>query len=196
MLAAIILAAGESRRMGEPKALVRFGAKTFLETIVANFQDAGIEKLVVALGHDAVNILEKVQHLPVQFVINQNYSLGQFSSLQTGVAILPPETSGVFLALVDQPQIGAQVFALLKDAFLSDPQKIVVPTFAGLRGHPTILPRALFGKILSAPVTETAAKIIRRHSHLIREIQIESESILWNINTQEELAEIHRRLIP
>ncbi len=196
MLAAIILAAGESRRMGEPKALARFGAKTFLETIVANFRDAGIEKLVVVLGHDAVNILEKVQPLPARFVINHNYSLGQFSSFQTGVAILPPETAGVFLALVDQPQIGAQVFSTIKDAFLSEPQKIVIPTFAGRRGHPTIFPRALFSEILAAPVTETAAKIIHSHAQLVQEIQIENESILWNINTHEELAEIRRRVTP
>lgn len=192
MVPAIILAAGESKRMGEPKALVHFGEKSFLETIVANFRDAGLEKLVVVLGHDARRILKKVQHLPVQFVINHNYPSGQFSSLQCGLKLLPPDVDGVFLALVDQPHISPQLIASLKDVFLTNPQKIVIPIFSGRRGHPVILPRTLFAEMVSAPSSQNAAAIIRGHAEIIHEAAAD-ESILWNINTKEELAAVRRR---
>ena len=193
-IAAIILAAGESRRMGEPKALARFGQQSFLEAIIASFQSAGLEDLAVVLGHDASNVLGKVQHLPVQFVINKDYPSGQFSSFQTGLAALPPIVDGAFLALVDQPQIGSHIISVIKEAFLANPQKIIIPTFNGRRGHPPIFPRSVFEEIVLAPDTETATKIVRSHPELIREIQVASESVLWNINTKEELAEVRRRI--
>jgi molybdenum cofactor cytidylyltransferase len=179
--------------MGEPKALVRFGRHFFLETIVANFRTAGIENPVVVLGHDAAHIQEKLGHLASRFVINKDYPCGQFSSVQTGVAALPADVEGVFLALVDQPQIGSQIIAMLKEAFLATSQKIVIPTCNGRRGHPPILPRALFEEIASAPPTENAAAIIRRHRELIREIETGDESILWNINTKQELQNLRAR---
>ncbi len=192
-IAAIILAAGESRRMGEPKALVRYGQYSFLETVIRNFRNADIENSVVVLGHESSRILEKVQHIPAQFVINHNYSTGQFSSFQAGVTAVP-NAAGAFLVLVDQPQIGSQIISTLKEAFLTNPRSISIPTFKGRRGHPPIFPRSLFQEIVSTPPTENAATIIHRHSELVREIEIEDESILWNINTKKDLEEARFRL--
>jgi CTP:molybdopterin cytidylyltransferase MocA len=193
-LSAIILAAGESRRMGEPKALVQFGEHRFLETIINNFHDAGVDHRLVVLGHGAADIYESVKHLPAQFLENPRYSLGQFSSLQAGVNALPLETDGAFLALVDQPQISSGIISAIKGQFIANPQMIVIPTFNGRRGHPPILPRAVLQKIASAPETETAATIIRRHPEQTLEFEVDSESILWNINTKDEVEEVCKRL--
>lgn len=195
-IATIILAAGESRRMGEPKALVRYHEGSFLETIVTTYRDAGIENVVVVLGHHSARILEKVQHLTAQFVINQNYAAGQLSSFQVGVANLASEVDGVFLAPVDQPQIGVRTVSTIREKFLVEDKRIIIPTYNGKKGHPPIFPKTLFKEIVSAPLTENAAAIFHRHPELVRTIEVDDESILWNINTKKELAAVRQRLNP
>ena len=87
--------------MGKPKALVKYGEKSFLETVIGNFQNAGLEEIIVVLGFAAEDILAKLRLPSVQIVIKENYSLGQLSSFQAGLGCLGSDVDGVFLALVD-----------------------------------------------------------------------------------------------
>lgn len=195
MISVIILAAGESTRMGEPKALVKFGEKSFLETVIDNFQKAGIEKILAVLGFAAEEIAKQLKLRHDLYVINENYQLGQFSSFQTGVKQLGPAISGTFLALVDQPQIGAPVIKKLLNAFHKNfsSNKIMVPTYQGKRGHPPIFPKTLFSEILFAPPSQTAADIIRKDHGRVLEVETEDECILWNINNKHDLDEVRER---
>ena len=189
MFSAIILAAGESTRMGEPKPLVRFGKLTFLETVRQNVKNAGIEDISIVLGHKADQITKELNLSPNDFIINHNYQFGQFSSVKTGVKNLKPNCTGVFLALVDQPQIGSNVLAKLRKNFEENPDKIVIPTFKGKRGHPPVLPKWLFPEIITAnSTTQKTSAIIHSHPDKIYELEINDESILWNINTKEALS--------
>lgn len=187
MFSAIILAAGKSTRMGEPKPLVRFGKQTFLETILQNFKNTGIEDVLIVLGYKAEQIAKELNLPPDDFAINKNYQLGQFSSVQTGVKNLQSNCTGVFLALVDQPQIGSNVLTKIRKAFEENSGKIAIPTFKGKRGHPPVLPKWLFSEILTANPTQKASALIRNHPDEIYELEIDDESILWNINTKENL---------
>lgn len=187
MLAAIILAAGKSTRMGEPKALVRFRKKSFLETIVENFKNAGIENVLTVLGHAATDISKELNLSSKNFVVNSNYQLGQFSSFQTGVRNLPSEAVGTFLVLVDQPQIDTKLIKEIQAAFLGHSEQIVIPTCKGKRGHPPIFPRAFFPEILGMASSQTAADFIHRHADDIFEVEVGNERILWNINTKQDL---------
>lgn len=190
MISAIILAAGESTRMREPKPLVRFGKQTFLETILQNFKNAGIEDILIVLGHKADQITKKLNLSPDDFTVNKNYQFGQFSSVQTGVKNLQPNCTGVFLALVDQPQIGSDIIAKIRKNFEDNPDKIVIPTLKGKRGHPPVLPKWLFHEILTAnPALKTSA-IIRNYAHKVSEVEIDDDSILWNMNTKQDLEKI------
>lgn len=190
MISAIILAAGESTRMREPKPLVRFGKQTFLETILQNFKNAGIEDILIVLGHKADQITKKLNLSPDDFTVNKNYQFGQFSSVQTGVKNLQPNCTGVFLALVDQPQIGSDIIVKIRKNFEDNPDKIVIPTLKGKRGHPPVLPKWLFHEILTAnPALKTSA-IIRNYAHKVSEVEIDDDSILWNMNTKQDLEKI------
>jgi molybdenum cofactor cytidylyltransferase len=194
MVSAIILAAGKSTRMGEPKALLKFGKQSFLETSIANFRAADIENIIVVLGHNAEIILQNVNPSLAQFVINHNYQLGQFSSFQVGIRKLQPEAEGVFLALADQPQIGVSVIAQIVNAFYKNPERIVIPVFNGKRGHPPIFPKRLFSEILSSPPSQITSDVIRSNSELVYEVQIDDVRILRDIDTKEELLQIRKEL--
>lgn len=193
-VSAIILAAGKSTRMGHPKALVKFNGGSFLQTIMKNFNQAGVEDIVVVLGHDSETIAEKLRLPDKPLVINENYEMGQFSSFQTGIRALSKHTTGVFLALVDQPQIGAEVIRSLLASFLANPDRILIPTYRGHRGHPTVFPGRLFEEIRTAPATISARDILTDHQADILELEVQDESILWNINTKSDLQQIQRRM--
>jgi len=186
-LSAIILAAGESTRMGEPKALVNFGKNSFLQTIRNNLTKSGVEHIVTVLGYAANEIILKLNLQEDDFIIHKNYRLGQFSSFQAGVKRLPPETKGAFLCLVDQPQIQPEVFYQLRQAFEMYPGKIIIPAFQGKRGHPTVFPGSLFSEIIAVPANSTAKEIIYSHREIILEMNIPDKSILWNLNTKKDL---------
>ena len=186
-LPAIILAAGESTRMGEPKALVNFGKHSFLQTIRNNLTKSGIEHIVTVLGYAANEIIRKLNLQEDDFIIHKNYRLGQFSSFQAGVKQLPPKTKGVFLCLVDQPQIQSEVFCRLRETFQMYPEKIIIPAFQGKRGHPTVFPGSLFSEIIAAPANSTAKEIIDSHRGIVFEMNIPDKSILWNLNTKKDL---------
>ena len=187
MISAIILAAGESTRMREPKPLVRFGKLTFLETIIQNFKNAGIENISIVLGHKAEQIAKELKLSPDNFTINKNYSFGQFSSVQAGVKNLKSNCTGVFLTLVDQPQISSDIIAEIRIFFEENSDKIVIPTFQGKRGHPPVLPKWFFHEILTANPTQKTSEIIRNHPHKVCGLEINNESILWNMNTKQDL---------
>ncbi|NIR50274.1 NTP transferase domain-containing protein [candidate division KSB1 bacterium] len=181
--------------MGEPKALVRYEEQTFLETIISNFQKAGVKKVVVVLGHAADKILEIVNLDSSELVLNPNYRRGQLSSFQAGVRyVLNTKVEGAFLALVDQPQIGANVIRNLARVFEKESDKLILPTVSGKRGHPPIFPRWLFPEIVDAPLSMTAADIIRDHAPRVVEVEVADERILWNINTKEDLKKMKNKL--
>ncbi len=190
MLSAIILAAGESTRMDQPKPLANFGKNTFLHIILQNFKNAGIEDVVIVLGHESERIIEELNLCADSYTINKNYKLGQFSSVQKGVKNLNRTCSGAFLALADQPQIGSNVFTKISKVFGENPNKIVIPTFNGKRGHPPVLPKWFFREILSATPNQKTSEIIRSHPDKVYELEIDDESILWNINTKADLERV------
>ncbi len=195
MVSAIILAAGESTRMGEPKALLPFGERSFLETIISNFRAAGIENIIVVLGHNAELILRKVNPSDAEFVINTNYKHGQFSSFQVGIKKLEPDVEGAFLALVDQPHMAVSVIAEILNGFQKNQERIVIPMFKGKRGHPPIFPRRLFNEIVSSPPSRITSDVIRSNSELVYEVQIDDARILRDIDTKQQLVEIQMERI-
>src|ERR687896_1806630 len=115
MLAAVVLSAGESSRMGRPKALLSIGGQTFIERIVAVLKQAGLEKIFVVLGHNAGSMAQKIAHLPVSVLVNPDYPKGQLSSLQVAVRHLRAheDCHGMLVHLVDHPYINAELVDLL-----------------------------------------------------------------------------------
>ncbi|MFQ5602768.1 MAG: NTP transferase domain-containing protein [bacterium] len=193
-VSAIILAAGESKRMGHPKALMRFGKQTFLQTVISNVQQAGVESILVVLGHAKESIIPSLRNWPVEIVINENYRTGQFSSFQTALKKLKPDCAGTLLVLVDQPQIGSEVIRKVLSAFQRLPEKIIIPSYQNRRGHPPLIPQSLFQEIVQAPPDWNASALIADHAEIVHEVEVHDESILWNINTLEDLKIVNAQL--
>lgn len=187
MIAAVVLAAGESRRMGCPKALLPIEGQTFIERIVTALGDAGLEKIFVVLGHNAETMAQKIAHLPVTVLVNRDYPMGQLSSLQVAVRYLraDQDCQGILVHLVDHPYIDPRLVKLLAARFAESGKLIVVPSFGGKRGHPVIFARSLFDELLDAPLEQGAKVVVNAHRAETLEINTADEGITLDIDTPE-----------
>ena len=184
MLVAVVLSAGESSRMGRPKALLPLGEVSFLERIVKSLQATKIQKTVVVLGHNAEAIEEKIRHLPVTIVVNRNYTQGQLSSLVAALrALAGEEIDGILLHLVDHPFLNRDLVHRMIDRFYESKKLIVVPAYQGRRGHPVIFSSSLFGELLSAPPDQGAKSVVRAHAADTLEIETDDEGVTLDIDT-------------
>ena len=183
MIAGLILAAGESRRMGRDKALLTYRGQTFLETIMGNLGAAGIEKVTVVLGHHAEAIQRAVDLGSVRVVINQEYLRGQTSSLQLGLAAAAADSpEAVILCLVDHPAISPEVMAKLIESFESTRPPVLIPTYKGERGHPVVISQKLFPELLALLPVEPANTVIRKYRNETQFVELADRGILIDVD--------------
>ena len=187
MIAAVVLSAGESSRMGRPKALLPIDGQTFIERIVGALKRGGLERIVVVLGFDAEEMRKEIEHLPVEIVVNPEYQRGQLSSLQSALRHLAGANNcdGVMVHLVDHPYIDAKLIDVMLGRFSETKSLIVVPRHQGKRGHPVIFSRALFSELLNAPMDEGAKAVVNAHRDETLEIDTEDVGITLDIDTPE-----------
>jgi molybdenum cofactor cytidylyltransferase len=191
MIAAVVLAAGESSRMGRPKALLPIEGTSFIERIVAALQRTEAAKIVVVLGHNAASLREKIARLPVTFIVNPDYKKGQLSSLQAAIRYLlslpePERPEGMLVHLVDHPYIDAELVDIMIRRFRESQSLIVVPRCGARRGHPVLFSAALFGELLDAPVDQGAKAVVNAHREETLEIETDQAGITIDIDTPEE----------
>ena len=188
MLAAVILAAGESRRMGSPKALLPYQGRPFLEHLleVARHPKIGLTRVV--LGAYAEEIRSQLKLDPVTFVVNPNWEQGQLSSIHAALRSLPAGlTDGILLALVDHPLISAALVGELIENFYRSGKLIVLPTYIGKRGHPVIFSSKLYPELLAAPLETGARGVVWAHSADILEVPTDEQGVVINLNDPEAL---------
>lgn len=188
MISAIILAAGQSQRMGQNKFLLPWGKKKMIKQTLEIYLESPLAEIILVLGHEAERILEEISPLPVKIMINSAYPEGMSSSLRCGLLAVNQETTGILIALGDQPGIRREVVADLVGAFQKfyPRQNIFVPTYAGQRGHPVIFSKKFFGEIEQLRGDVGGREILSRNETEILEVQVESEGILWDIDTMED----------
>jgi molybdenum cofactor cytidylyltransferase len=189
MLAAVVLSAGKSERMGgSPKALLQFKGRTFLEHVVDSISKAGIEHTVVVVGHHRAEIEAAFSAAPLVF--NPNYEQGMSTSVQAGIRALPAgvEAAGIFL--VDQPLIHPDTILAVTSQVR--PGGIVLPVCEGRRGHPVFFAADLFGEILKLGPDQGLNTVVRRDPTRIVEVSVKNSGILHDIDTPEELANLLR----
>ncbi|MEX0785917.1 MAG: nucleotidyltransferase family protein [Dehalococcoidia bacterium] len=191
-VAAILLAAGESTRMGRPKALLPWGDATLIEYQVQELSAAGVESVAVVLGHAADEVRPSVPAGPstgsgqVRVVVNTEYREGRASSLRAGAAALPDSVGPILVLNVDQPRPRAIIRALL-EAHGEGSAAITLPVWQGKRGHPVVLAGALLPELRAASEKERGLRgILDRHADGVREIDLGSEVVRMDINTPEE----------
>lgn len=189
MIVAVILSAGESSRMGRPKALLPIDGVRFVEKIVSTLKSTDVGNIIVVLGHNAEEIRRKISDLPVTILINHDYKQGQLSSLQVAIRHLESSggpVDGILVHLVDHPYIEAKLVNLMIDRFYETKKLIVVPRFQDRRGHPVIFARALFSELLAAGTDQGAKPVVHAHRDDTLEIDTDDKGVLIDIDTPEE----------
>ena len=183
MIAGIILAAGESSRMGRDKALLPLGRETFLEHLIEVLRGE-VRPLVVVLGHHAEQIEDRIAPLTdIRIVRNPDYKLGQLSSLQAALRALANEpVAGALVCLVDHPAITKEVVRALLERFEKHPANILIPTCQERRGHPVLFPSHLFQELLDAPLDEGARVVVRRHAAEVELVETGEAGILLDVD--------------
>jgi len=191
MVVAVVLSAGESRRMGSPKALLPIGGETFIEHIVASLRRSKVGKIIVVLGHNAEGIRSQVAHLPVTWVVNKDYAQGQLSSLIAALRDLQEfagasQVDGILVHLVDHPFLDSSLVNQMIERFYESKKLIVLPRYQGRRGHPVIFSEALFAELLRTPPEEGAKVVVRAHRNETLEIETGEEGVTVDIDTEDE----------
>jgi molybdenum cofactor cytidylyltransferase len=195
MIPAVVLAAGRSSRMGRPKATLPVDERdTFLSRIVRTFLAAGIDDVVVVLGHDAEAIAESFARsgLPARFALNREYDRGQLSSLQAGLAVVDrPGVTAALLTLVDVPLVSESTIRSVIARFRETHAPVVRPVNGGRHGHPILISRALFDLVRAADDEHGAKPVIRAHASTAGDVVVEDEGAFVDIDTADE----YRRVI-
>lgn len=184
-VAGVVLAAGESRRLGRPKQLLPLGEKTMLEHMVDVALSSPLQEVVVVLGHRA----EKIRPLlrGVKVVINKEWPQGMSGSLRAGLRALSPQFEACLFLLADQPKVTPQLIDSLITRHRRTLAPIVAPRFRGQRGNPVLFARPLFPELLDLRGEEGGRGLIEKHRHLVEWVEVDSEEYFLDIDTPEDL---------
>lgn len=183
-IAAVILAAGYSSRMGQLKALLPLGDETILEAVVSLFARAGIEDIVVVSGYEQERIIVQLAGSPARVVCNPDFAQGMFSSVKTGIAHLGPKTEAFFLLPVDIPLVQPETLQALIAAWqATGSTRVVHPRCRGRRGHPPLIPACHIPAILEWAGEDGLRGFWRQLPEEPIEVEAADENILFDIDT-------------
>ncbi len=187
MISAIILAAGQSRRMGQPKMLLQWGKLTVIEQVITTFSNAGIEDIVVVTGNARDRVEAATAPYPVRRIYNEDFVNGEMlSSLQCGLRAMSEQVQAALIGLGDQPQVQERIVRCVCKAYRESQPRLVVPSFQMRRGHPWLVARSLWEELLHMNPPESPRDFLRRHANEIHYVEVGTPSILTDLDTPED----------
>jgi molybdenum cofactor cytidylyltransferase len=187
-IAGLILAGGASRRMGTPKALLRFQNETFLDRLIRLFSTVS-NPVIVVLGHQSGQIRSGIERgSEAIFAVNPDPERGMLSSLQCGLRVLPAETEAIMFMPVDHPNLQARTLETLATRFAAERAPVTVPTYAGQHGHPVCLARELAGELLALPSTAMASDVVHKYVDRTSYIEVDDPAVTTDVDDPEAYA--------
>ena len=162
-VAGILLAAGPSTRMGQNKLLLRLDGESVLRRSAGRALAAGLDPVIVVLGHDAEATASELRGLPCQTVVNPDYARGMNSSARAGIAAVPTETEAAIVLLGDMPFVTAGMIAALVERYRASEAPLVISLYAGVQAPPTLYARSLFSELGSPEGEGCGKRVIRQH---------------------------------
>lgn len=186
MITAIILAAGQSTRMGQPKMLLPWGETTVLGKVIATFKDAGVDDVLVVTGGDREHV-EALVNLSARTVFNPDFAKEEMlSSIQAGLSGLKKGTEAILIGLGDQPQIQEDCIRNIMETFQEREVSIVVPSYMMRRGHPWLVAKSHWDEIRQMRSPETMRDFLNRNTEKIRYVAVGNDSIMQDLDTIED----------
>jgi molybdenum cofactor cytidylyltransferase len=186
MICTVILAAGESRRMGTSKLLLPFGKKTMIETIVDEARRSKSNKTLVVLGAEKEKIERILSNRDVDKVVNTRYQEGMLSSVQAGLDALTDEVQAVLVCLGDQPYIPFTILDRLIDAYKETKKGIILPTYRKQRGHPVLIDTKYKPEIKQISPETGLRALMCNHPQDVLEVEVDTPQILKDIDKPED----------
>jgi molybdenum cofactor cytidylyltransferase len=176
-VSAIVLAAGEARRMGALKLALRLGEKSLLKRVVEAALAAPVDEVVVVLGHGAANLQSELpQDGRVRPVYNPDFAQGQSSSLKVGIGVLGPQVEAAVFLLGDQPLVSPEAIEGLIATFQTHHPPIVQPLYRGVPGNPVLFARALFAALLQVTGDRGGRDLLASHRSEVAMVDLDLEA--------------------
>jgi molybdenum cofactor cytidylyltransferase len=192
----ILLAAGESRRMGFPKPLLRLNGETFLDHIAASML-VTVERLIIVVGahRDAV-IAAVPADSRIRIIENPDYALGQLSSIKAGLRAVSACADGAIVHLVDHPTVLPETFGRLAGEYQLSMKSILVARCRGRRGHPVLFDRPIFAELQRAPTDVGARAVVNANTDRVIYVDVDDPGILLDLDTPADLARAGLPTVP
>jgi molybdenum cofactor cytidylyltransferase len=192
-VAALILAAGASARMGRPKQLLDWEGRPLVRAAAETALAAQLDPLLVVVGGAQSQVTEALAGLPLQIIANPDYAAGQSTSLRAGIAALGQDAGAVVVLLGDQPFVTPAIVEQLVAAWQSSGAAIVAPTYAGQRGNPVLFARAVFPELLAVRGDQGARAVLAADRARVRLVAFDDPRPLADIDTPEDYERLRVR---
>ena len=193
-IAALILCAGRSSRIGTPKALLPLGGECVVERIVRLFRSCDVERLLAVTGYDGERIVPVLDACGVPWVRNPDCDRGMFSSIQEGARRLEGPCRAFFLLPVDIPLVRRETLILLIEAQKKGRHLVCRPSYKKRRGHPPLLSRKMIGPVLAFDGAGGLRALLANFAESVVDVDCDDPGILFDIDTPEDYAEALRRV--
>jgi molybdenum cofactor cytidylyltransferase len=188
MIAGIILAAGTSLRMGQPKQLLDWGGRPLVRAVAETALAARLDQVIVVTASAGGEVAAALADLPVRIAPNPLTAAGQSTSLHAGIAALPPDVAAAVILLGDQPFVTAAIIDALVGIWRDHRAPIVAPVFAGTRGNPVLFDRSVFAELLAIEGDQGARGVIARDPARVHCVHFDDDRPLLDIDTPESYA--------
>lgn len=194
-VAAVVLAAGMSRRMGTPKQLLRIDGKTVLERTLENVRKSAIDEIVLVLGFAAEAVEKEISTQDIKVVRNAGYEQGMGTSLRAGIADVSDRTKAALIVLADQPFVQAATLNRLIEHHRAKKAQIVIPLFRGFRGNPVLLDRSIFPEMQALSGDVGCRALFGSHTENIHKLAVDDAGILQDIDSRDDFERLTRSAV-
>jgi molybdenum cofactor cytidylyltransferase len=182
-IAAIVLAAGGSVRMGQPKQLLPIGGQPMVRRVVEAVCGAGLDQVVVVTGAYAAEVRQALAGLNLEMIFNESWSGGLSTSLRHGIKALRPEIGAVLIVLADQPALTPGLLEMLVARYRATGAPIVAPVHRGRRGNPVLFARTVFSELLAVEGDQGGRAFLARHADRLEQVEVDDPAVLFDVDT-------------
>ena len=193
LVAAILLAAGRSQRMGAFKPLLPFGKTTVIRSGIQSLREAGVEDIVMVLGHRAKELQENLDDLRLHFALNPDATSEMSASIACGLRELPPDARAALIALTDQPAVPPDVIRAIVSEWISG-ERLVIPEFQGRGGHPVLVDLRFREELLNLDSSGGLGSFFKSHQEHVRRLSVNSPFIARDMDTWDDYCALHEEV--